>query len=111
MSPSLLDFLEHILHECNYVLRVQEGRTISELLDDETFSKAIVRSLEIIGEAISRLLKLNETISLSYARIIVDLRNRIIHAYDNVNDAVIWKIIMKDIPMLQQEVQQLLGEG
>nr|WP_262708846.1 DUF86 domain-containing protein [Pedobacter changchengzhani] len=38
----------------------------------------------------------------------VDLRNKIIHAYDNVNDIVIWKIIIKDIPVLQKEVENYL---
>ncbi len=44
------------------------------------------------------------------SRIIVDLRNRISHAYDSINDTIIWKIIMKDIPVLLTEVQQLLGQ-
>ncbi len=44
------------------------------------------------------------------SRIIVDLRNRISHAYDSINDTIIWKIIMKDIPVLLTEVQQLLAQ-
>jgi uncharacterized protein with HEPN domain len=70
----------------------------------------VERELEIIGEAVNNLLKINPAIPISFARIVVDLRNRIIHAYDNVNDTLIWKIIMKDIPLLLQEVQQLLKE-
>lgn len=57
----------------------------------------------------NRLLKLNDTVTLSYARIIVDLRNKIIHAYDNINDAIIWKIVIKDIPILLSEVNELLN--
>lgn len=38
----------------------------------------------------------------------MDLRNRIIHAYDNINDVIIWKIVTKDIPILESEVNQLL---
>ncbi|WP_225871300.1 HepT-like ribonuclease domain-containing protein [Pedobacter cryotolerans] len=38
----------------------------------------------------------------------VDLRNKIIHSYDNVNDIVIWKIIIKDIPVLQKEINNYL---
>lgn len=69
------------------------------------------RELEIIGEAVSNLLKINPDISISYARLIVDLRNKIIHAYDNVNDIIIWKVVMKDIPVLQKEVESFLSEN
>ena len=75
---------------------------------NKTIRRAVERELEIIGEAISKLLKINPTIEISYARLIVDLRNKVIHAYDNVNDAVIWKVIIKDIPVLQTEVDILL---
>jgi len=47
---------------------------------------------------------------ISYSRQIVDLRNKIIHSYDNVNNIVIWKIIIKDIPVLQKEVENYLNE-
>lgn len=67
------------------------------------------RELEIMGEAISKLLKINPTISISYARQIVDLRNKVIHAYDNVNDIVIWSIIMNHMPTLKLEVELLLN--
>ena len=59
----------------------------------------------------SKLLKLNPDIAISYARIIVDLRNKVIHAYDNVDDIVIWKIINKDLPILLSEAQKLLNEN
>lgn len=66
--------------------------------------------MEIIGEAVNNLLKFNPDISISYARLIVDLRNKVIHAYDNVNDVIIWKVIMKDIPVLESEVKDLMKD-
>ncbi len=69
---------------------------------------AVERELEIIGEATGRLLKLNPDINISYARVIVDLRNKVIHAYDEVNHMVLWKIIIKDLPVLKSEVSKLL---
>ena len=65
------------------------------------------RELEIIGEAVSKLVRLNTEIGISHSRLIIDLRNKVIHAYDNVNDIIIWKVVMKDLPILQQEVEQL----
>lgn len=87
-----------------------EGRRFfTEYKASKTKRRAVERELEIIGEAMSRLLKINSSVTLSYARIIVDLRNKIIHAYDNINDAIIWKIVIKDIPILLSEVNELLN--
>lgn len=66
------------------------------------------REFEIIGEAISKMLKLDTAIHISYARLIVDLRNKVIHAYDAIDDTIIWKVIVKDLPKLEEEVKLLL---
>ena len=89
---------------------LESRRLFTEYKTSNTKRRAVERELEIIGEAVNNLLKINPAIPISFARIVVDLRNRIIHAYDNVNDTLIWKIIMKDVPVLLQEVQQLLKE-
>jgi uncharacterized protein with HEPN domain len=89
-----------------------EGRRIfEEYTANKTKRRAVERELEIIGEAMSKTLKLNPDIAISYSRIIVDLRNKVIHAYDTVDDVLIWKIVMKDLPVLQQEVKNLLAEN
>jgi uncharacterized protein with HEPN domain len=86
-----------------------EGRRdFSEYKTNKTKRRAVERELEIIGEAVSKLLKINPSIGISYARQIVDLRNKVIHAYDNVNNVVIWNVIMNHIPLLQKESEQLL---
>jgi uncharacterized protein with HEPN domain len=59
----------------------------------------------------SKLFKINPNIKISYSRIIVDLRNKVIHAYDSVDDILIWKIIMKDLPLLLSESNNLLNEN
>jgi uncharacterized protein with HEPN domain len=85
-------------------------RSFSVYMTSKMRRRAVERELEIIGEAVNNLLKLNPQIPLSYARIVVDLRNRIIHAYDEVNHTIIWKIVIKDIPVLLKEVQDLLAQ-
>lgn len=72
--------------------------------------RAVERNIEIIGEALSRILKRDESIVISNSRKIVDTRNRIIHGYDSVSDDVIWGIVIKHLPLLQNEVQALLDE-
>jgi uncharacterized protein with HEPN domain len=70
--------------------------------------RAVERNLEIIGEAMSRILKHSHPIEISNSRKIVDLRNRIIHGYDAVSDETIWGIVIKQIPTLKTEIENLL---
>lgn len=73
--------------------------------------RAIERDLEIIGEAVNRILKKKTTFPLKNARKIVGLRNEIIHAYDNISDENIWAIVIKHIPLLKEEVDKLIAKS
>jgi len=83
-------------------------RVFTEYTANKTKRRAVERELEIIGEAINSLLKINPSIKISYSRQIVDLRNKVIHAYDSVNNTVIWNVIMNHIPLLKEESEKLL---
>lgn len=78
--------------------------------NDLRTKRAVERNIEIIGEALNRILKRDETILITNARKIVDTRNRIIHGYDSVSDDVIWGIVIKHLPILQNEIRIMLGE-
>lgn len=67
-------------------------------------------TLEIIGEALNKIVKRDSTVVITGARAIIDTRNRIIHGYDTVSDSQIWDIITNDLPILQEEVRVLLDE-
>ncbi len=71
--------------------------------------RAVERDLEIIGEAVNRILKQEEDFPLKNANKIVGLRNQIIHAYDNISDENIWAIIQKHLPVLKLEVEKLIN--
>ena len=75
---------------------------------NRTIKQATERNFEIIGEAINKMLKLKPDISISSARRIVGLRNRLIHAYDAIDDANIWAIIVNHLPVLKEEILDLL---
>jgi uncharacterized protein with HEPN domain len=77
--------------------------------NNKTQRRAVERELEIIGETVNKLLKLNPSINISYARMIVDLRNKVIHAYDNVNHVLIWNVVINHLPVLEHEVIGLLN--
>ncbi|MFM2337972.1 MAG: hypothetical protein RL115_1165 [Bacteroidota bacterium] len=66
--------------------------------------------MEIIGEAMSRVLKINPDFPISNSRKIVDLRHRIKNGYDAVSDEIIWSIVISHLPLLNKEVTMMLGE-
>ena len=78
--------------------------------NDLKTKRAVERNIEIIGEAMTRILKKDKSFKISNSRKIVDVRNRIIHGYDSVSDEVIWGIVILHLPVLQKEVEQLLDE-
>jgi len=78
--------------------------------NDLRTKRAVERNIEIIGEAMSRILKRDDSIQISNSRKLVDVRNRIIHGYDSVSDDIIWGIIIKHLPTLQSEAEELLSQ-
>ena len=72
--------------------------------------RAIERNLEIIGEAINRILTRQPDIEISNARKIVNLRNLVIHSYDSISDEIIWSIVINNLPALKIEVLKLLND-
>jgi uncharacterized protein with HEPN domain len=81
-----------------------------EYQNDLKTRRAVERNIEIIGEAVNRVLNKNSSLQLSNSRKIVDTRNRIIHGYDNVSDDIIWGIIINHLPILKSEIEKLLEE-
>jgi len=73
--------------------------------------RAIERDLEIIGEAVNRILKRDAEFSLENAKRIIGLRNQIIHAYDSISDENIWAIIQKHLPILKNEIEGLINQN
>ncbi len=76
---------------------------------NKLLKRGVERELEIIGEAIAKILHINPTIQITNARKIVDLRNWVIHGYDGVDDVIIWGIVSKQLPLLKAEVEKLLN--
>ncbi len=70
--------------------------------------RGIERELEIIGEAASKILKIDANFPINNARKIVDLRNWVIHGYDTIDDVIIWGIISRQLPNLKKQVEELL---
>lgn len=78
---------------------------------DEKTKRAVERNIEIIGEAVNRILLVQPDIKITNPRKIVDTRNRIIHGYDAVSVEILWAIILRDVPPLKKEIEMLLQNG
>lgn len=71
---------------------------------------AVERKAEIMGEAMNRIKKADSTVEIPNARAIIDTRNRIIHAYDNVRPEFLWSLVVRHIPELKKDVESILSE-
>jgi len=74
--------------------------------------RAVERELEIIGEAVNRIVKHDSSYldRIHDARNIIGLRNQVIHAYDSISDENIYAIIVNHLPRLEEDVDRLLEE-
>ena len=84
---------------------LNEEKSFSNYSKNILLKKGIERNLEIIGEAVNRILKIKPEFSLLNAKRIIGLRNQIIHAYDTISDENIWSIVINHIPDLKNEIE------
>ena len=112
MDNDVKTWLYDILSSINEIesYYVETPKMFEIYQNDLRTKRAVERNIEIIGEAMNRILKQDHKIEISNSRKIVDVRNRIIHGYDSVSDDVIWGIVVKNLPVLQIEVEKLLNE-
>lgn len=82
-----------------------------DLFEKDIMRKCVVeRKVEIMGEAINRIKKVAPSIVIPNARAIIDTRNRIIHAYDNVQPEFLWSLVLRHIPELKKDIERILYE-
>lgn len=112
MDDTIKTWLYDILSSINEIESyfIETPKMFEIYQNDLKTKRAVERNIEIIGEAMSRIRKENSKIEISNSRKIVDVRNRIIHGYDSVSDDVIWGIVIRNLPVLQKEVEILLNE-
>ena len=90
-----------------------EKRDFKSYKKSVLLKRAVERELEIIGEAVNRILTRTPALEneISDAKNIIGLRNHVIHAYDNVSDENIWAILINHIPKLEAEVIKLIDSS
>ena len=104
---------KHLMDVLNAAIEVEsffEGKPklFQEFQNDILRQRAVERNVEIMGEAINRILKLNPDFQLPNAKAIINTRNRVIHGYDSVTTEFLWSLIINHIPSLKMDVEHLL---
>ena len=88
----------------------EKPKFFNEFCNDLCLRRAVERDIEIIGEAMNRILKEDRNIAITNSRKIVDARNYIIHGYDSLSADILWSIVINHLPKLKEETQILLEQ-
>ena len=101
--------LQHMLEAANEALSFIQGKTRPDLDKDRMLVLSLVKELEIIGEAAG---KVSPEVRSQNSAIpwqdIGGMRNRLIHAYFDINLDVVWKTVTRDLPSLKAELEKIL---
>lgn len=85
-----------------------DKRDFKAYMADKMLRRAIEREFEIIGEAMNRIERLDSTLEISSKRQIISMRNRVIHGYDKIDNEIVWGTIVRHLPTLKTEIDNLL---
>lgn len=113
MDESVTKFLEDILQAISEIEMAENrfGRQYEIFENDVVFRKFVERNIEIIGEAMNRILKIEPQINVASARKIVDTRNYVIHAYDSLKPDILWAIVINHIPRLKADILRIINDN
>ena len=111
MYKQPIEYLCHILDECRFILTTTTGMTKDQLLENEVMKRAVVRSLEIIGEACK---KIPADIKLKWHTInwknMAGMRDRLIHDYVGINYSIVWDVVLNKIPELEKQITSVIDD-
>ena len=112
MDENINKHLHDILDAVNEIESFfgDKPKYFNEFCNDLCLRRAVERDIEIIGEAMNRILKENRNITITNSRKIVDARNYIIHGYDSLSADILWSIVINHLPKLKEETQALLEQ-
>jgi len=110
MSKEPIEYLKHIRDESLYILSViNDNLTKEDFLQNETLKRAVVRSLEIIGEATK---KIPADFKVKWSSIkwknMAGMRDRLIHDYMGINYSIVWDVIKNKIPELYEQIVDVI---
>ena len=107
MDNNLL-YVTHIRDELLFLMRMRDSLSYESLLEDDVKQRAIIRSIEVIGEAANNVSKEFSNLHPEIPwRKLVDTRNRLIHGYFTVSLSIVWQILVSEVEPLLVQIQSL----
>ena len=104
--------LIHIHREILFLTKISTGRTYEDLLNDEYYAHAVIRAVEVIGEAVKNLsAPLKEAHPEIEWREIAGMRDKVIHRYFEINWQIVWNVITEDLPAIEPKIAGLEREN
>jgi|Wag4MinimDraft_19_1082662.scaffolds.fasta_scaffold55103_1 uncharacterized protein with HEPN domain len=108
--------LKYILDIQSLILEIESfveltGHDFFRYRSQPIVKRAIERDLEIIGEAVRQIQITHPELQISSSKKIIGLRNLLAHAYDSIDDELIWSIVRRDLPQLKREIDLLLNDA
>ena len=102
-------YLRHILDAIGLIKEYTRGMSENEFLGNSMAHDAVIRQIEIIGEAARNISDefREKHPKLPWAKM-VGIRNKIIHEYFNINYAIVWDTIKGDLPILEKSIKKIL---
>lgn len=110
MPHNATKLLDDIRDAGEFILHLVKSRTLAEYESDRLLHSAVERHFIIIGEALSRLAKLDSTVAAQLGNYpqIIGFRNVVVHGYDTIEHAIVWGIIQNELPKIVSKARQLL---
>lgn len=100
--------LQHMIEAADSAVQFMAGRQRTELETDRMLLFAVVRAIEIIGEAASKISEATQTAEPGIPwKAIIGMRNRLVHAYFQINTDVVWKTATQEIPAVMPLLRAL----
>ena len=109
MYKSSIELVRHIERESSFIINATKTKSFELFYNDETLKRAVVRALEIIGEASK---KIGNEFKLAHPHVewinMVGLRDRLIHDYEGIDYEIVWEVTQDDIPELYFQIMEIL---
>ncbi len=102
-------YLKHIFDAVKKVEKYLKGHSFDDFTNNEMLFDAVVREIEIIGEASSRLSEKfrNEHQDLP-VKLAIAMRNQLIHGYSEINPKIVWQTCQEDILKLKEQIKKII---